>query len=72
MSKKWNIDISILDKNGGVGVYDVVVGNEKFLVECGITVDKEIKDVANTHEEKGRTVTLIGINGTCCESMSKT
>ena len=51
------------DNGDGVGLYDVVVGNEKFLVECGISVDKEIKDVSTSHEEKGRTVTLIGING---------
>ena len=47
----------------GVAVYDVMVGNEKFLMEAGIHVGKEVKDIARTHEEKGRTVTYIGING---------
>ena len=41
----------------------MIIGKQKYLEENDIAVDNELEAIATSHEEKGRTVAMIGING---------
>lgn len=45
------------------GSYDVTIGSRDFLRENGIVVPKDIECYMSGHEENGRTVVLVAING---------
>ena len=43
--------------------YDVIIGSRDFLRENGVVVCKDIESYMSGHEENGRTVVLVAING---------
>ena len=42
--------------------YDVVIGTRTFMLENSVVVSDDVEQIAQTHEENGRTAVLVAIN----------